>query len=951
MKLTGRMVILSLQLLGTLLVLVWAIFQQEQWWQWWQWLLLVVVGSLFGQLYLMVRRVTRVRAPLTTAPLLDVIKPDIAAGRAEIKHLAENLARSQKEKNLARERMQAIFETLQEGIVTLDCAGLILSANPAALRLFEADGAHFIGSRLWDWLQLDEVQQALLSNTQPLAFSLEQLVDGVRSSGERFPLSLHIDSIDLEGAEHYVATLSDVSDLLGVRDKLALSQAVKSSILASALDAIITVDDQGLIIEFNPAAEQTFGHTRSTVLGKEMADLIIPEALRAAHRRGMQHYLSTGEHKVLGQRVEVTGLHRDGHEFPIELAIAPIRLDQRTLFTAYVRDITDRRVAEAELQQAKSSAEAASRAKGDFLAVMSHELRTPLNAIIGSISLLSESSLALEQRKLLINAAQAGKAMLWLVNDILDFSKIEVGMLELEHYPFELAAVVEEVLFLLAPRAKDKSIDLSVVLDPKLPHKVKGDAGRIRQILINLVGNAIKFTEHGGVSIRLSVDEQAGIRVEVEDSGIGITQTVQEKLFSEFIQGDSAYSRKYGGTGLGLAICKRLTEMMNGCIGLKSRLGEGSCFWFTLPLEVETPAMALVNPELLPRRVLLQESNRMTAAALLMQMQHWQIEVERSVVPEQDHWLRWMDSDGSEHCLSLGINQQGQTAHIPTPVLPRLLAQALAGLSLDGQERIQSGAEQQPRPEQFGRILLAEDSLANQMVAEAMLQRAGYEVDSVANGAEAVQAVEAGKYDLVLMDLSMPEMDGITATQLLRQRGYDLPILAMTANVLKEDLDRCMQAGMNGYVTKPVVHHDLLNALRTWLADKSVHRVPKAPVLQRTEEAVETLWNEAILLQLQRDIGAAMPRMISLYIQEASKRSDAITAAISAQDMTVMCHESHALKSSSGTLGAVAIQNLALRLEMACIDSKLHEALALAQQLAPLLAATLEHLPAVARTS
>lgn len=944
MKLTGRMVLLSLQLLGT--VLVWVALEQEPWWQWGHWLLLAVIGSLFCQLCLMLRRFMRARAPQTAAQSLDVIKPDMA-GRAEIKQLAENLARSQKEKNLARERMQAIFETLQEGIVTLDCAGLILSANPAALRLFEADGAHFIGSRLWGWLQLDEVQQALLSNTQPLAFSLEQLVDGVRSSGERFPLSLHIDSIDLEGAEHYVATLSDVSDLLGVRDKLALSQAVKSSILASALDAIITVDDQGLIIEFNPAAEQTFGHSRSTVLGKEMADLIIPEALRAAHRRGMQHYLSTGEHKVLGQRVEVTGLHRDGHEFPIELAIAPIRLDQRTLFTAYVRDITDRRVAEAELQQAKSSAEAASRAKGDFLAVMSHELRTPLNAIIGSVSLLSESSLALEQRKLLNNAAQAGKAMLWLVNDILDFSKIEVGMLELEHYPFELAAVVEEVLFLLAPRAKDKDIDLSVVLDPKLPHKVKGDAGRIRQILINLVGNAIKFTEHGGVSIRLSVDVQAGIRVEVEDSGIGISQAVQEKLFSEFIQGDSAYSRKYGGTGLGLAICKRLTEMMNGCIGLTSGVGQGSCFWFTLPLEVETPAMALVAPESLPRRVLLQESNRMTAAALLMQMQHWQIWVEETVVPGQDHWLRWTDNQGVEHCLSLGTSQQGQTAQLPKPVIPHLLAQALAGLSLDEQER-QVNAELQPRPTHQGRILLAEDSLANQMVAEAMLQRAGYEVESVANGAEAVQAVEVGKYDLVLMDLSMPEMDGITATQLLRQRGYDLPILAMTANVLKEDLDRCIQAGMNDYVVKPVVHQDLLNALRTWIAAKPMSKVSDAP--QSNEMAVEGLWDEAILMQLQRDVGGAMPRMIALYIQEAGKRSENISSAISTQDMAVMRHESHALKSSSGTLGAVGIQNLALQLERACIDSKLHEALALAQQLAPLLAATLEHLPAVTRS-
>lgn len=373
---------------------------------------------------------------------------------------AKAMESSEAEERSVRERMQAILRTVKEGIVTLDRHGDIVSANPAALRLFEATPATLIGTRLWQWLVLDEVQAKLLSSNPPVSLSVEQLVEGIKSSGERFPLSLYMDVLDLEGVEKNVVTLIDVSDLLGARDKLAMNQAVKSSILNSALDAIVTIDDQDNIVEFNSAAERTFGYARSAVLGEKMVDLIIPPAMREAHRQGLQHYLKTGEHNVLGRRIEVTGLHRDGHEFPIELAIAPIHVDRRILFTAYVRDISERRLFESELEKAKDKAEAASIAKGEFLAVMSHELRTPLNAIIGSVSLLSEEELTEGQQKLLSNAAQAGRAMLSLVHDILDFSKIEVGRLELESYSFDLLEVVQEVLFVLDGRAKDKSIEI-----------------------------------------------------------------------------------------------------------------------------------------------------------------------------------------------------------------------------------------------------------------------------------------------------------------------------------------------------------------------------------------------------------------------------------------------------------------------------------------------------------
>ena len=847
---------------------------------------------------------------------------------------AEEMKSSETEEHSVRERMQVILRTVKEGILTLDRYGDIVSANPEALRLFEATPATLIGTRLWQWLVLDEVQAKLLSSNPPVSLSVEQLVEGIKSSGERFPLSLYMDALDLEGVETNVVTLIDVSDLLSARDKLAMNQAVKSSILNSALDAVITIDDQDRIVEFNPAAERTFGYARSAVLGEKMADLIIPHSMREAHRQGLQHYLKTGEHNVLGQRIEVTGLHRDGHEFPIELAIAPIHVDRRILFTAYVRDISERRQFENELEKAKDKAEAASIAKGEFLAVMSHELRTPLNAIIGSVSLLSEEELTEGQQKLLSNAAQAGRAMLSLVHDILDFSKIEVGRLELESYPIDLLEIVQEVLFVLDGRAKDKSIDLALAVDPKVPVMVVGDAGRIRQVLINLVGNAIKFTEQGGVYIGVECDEGSSIRFVVEDTGIGIAEDVQEKLFSKFMQGDSTYSRKYGGTGLGLAICKRLIELMGGQVGLVSRLGEGSQFWVSLPLQAEEGGVQGI-PVGLPEQVWITDPNPVMRKAIRKQLQYWNVLVDEREFIGGSSFISWKNSAGDWREVFIG--GEGN-ASLSKPVLPKQLAKALLEQSIE-LERLISRAEQRPRYKKNARILVAEDSPANQLVAEMMLQRAGYEVVCVSNGVEAVQAVAAGKIDLVLMDLSMPEMDGITATRIIRSSGFNLPILAMTANVLKEDLDRCLDACMNGYVTKPVVQADLLAALGQWLEGHQSG--------QRTESAEKTaaadlLWDRNIIDKLQKSIGGAVPRMLDLYEKEAEMRAANIEKAIAEENFQALRHESHALKSSSGTLGAVAMQRLAEQLERSCIDGGGVESLAIARQVSPLLRQTLE---------
>jgi PAS domain S-box-containing protein len=380
---------------------------------------------------------------------------------------------------------------------------------------------------------------------------------------------------------------------VAVSDERAHQMRVEA-ILESALDCIIVMDAQGLIVEFNPAAERTFGYTRADVVGKSLADTIVPPAFRSAHVEGLRRFLATGETRMIGQRVEVTAMRSRGTEFPVELAIAAVQIGDTPLFTAYIRDITERKRAEAELRESKAAAEAGSRAKGEFLATMSHEIRTPMNGILGFAELLRDSPLDAEQREHVETIRQSGEALLAIINDILDFSKIESGSLRLERTPYDFTLAAAEVAKLMTAQASAKNLHLTVHT-PSNPVWLVGDPGRVRQVLVNLVGNAIKFTDKGHVTVQIEpVDptvEPGVVRCLITDTGIGVAPSKVPLLFQKFTQADGSTTRRYGGTGLGLAICKQLVEMMDGRIGMESRPGQGSTFWFTLPL----PAEALVS--------------------------------------------------------------------------------------------------------------------------------------------------------------------------------------------------------------------------------------------------------------------------------------------------------------------------------------------------------------------
>jgi PAS domain S-box-containing protein len=882
-------------------------------------LLVIAASFIFLNMFFLSSSLTQQRRLSTLLP---------THSRGVIRDSFESLIRRLEDQihhlELDQSRLDAIMETVPDGIITINEIGIIEKVNAAAEQIFRYQREDLLGKNVSNLLPTpsDTSYDAFIRahfNEANSHYARE--VNAKHKDGSEFPIELISAEMTMNGRPIFVAIIRDLSDSKNARDKLVESQALQGAVLESALDCIITIDECDRIMEFNPAAEETFGYIRNEVIGQRLVDTIVPEQFRVAHEEGMKRYQESGEQAVLGQRIEIVGLHKDGHEFPIELAITPIELNGKKLFTAYVRDISARKIAEDELKEAKRQAEDASMAKSDFLAVMSHEIRTPMNAILGSLSILDETKLDDRQRRFLENAEHSGHAMLWIINDILDFSKIESGKLCLEQSQINLVELTEETVGLLVSRARDKGIELVTFFDPRLPREIFGDPGRIRQIVMNLVSNAVKFTDVGGVMVSVMPDE-GNIRFEVTDTGIGISAEDRSFLFQEFVQADSAYSRKYGGTGLGLAISGRLAKMMNGDIGVESEPNKGSVFWFTIPSGISKPVSLLGVPSGLPKKVCLSPHNDLTRIALTRQLHSWGVDTtEIADGDDAPPSMKIFDNDIVRRIEFVNSTVNCDLKQLEIPFTQIGLASVLKGKFNCGDcLREVSEAKSSEMFVGKNRILLAEDSQANQMVAIAMLESEGLEVDAVANGLEAVQAVASLPYDLVLMDLSMPEMDGVEATRLIRGMDGELgeiPILAMTANAVKEDLRRCIDAGMNDYITKPVNKRELIKMISRYLVkdDKSVTMIDDDDDQLTGQEYIST----TVLDQLEQDTGVEMlPRMMKIYFQESRGRFLRISQAGAAHDLSLLEHEAHALKSSSGTMGAVALQVLAKDLESAC---------------------------------
>jgi two-component system, sensor histidine kinase and response regulator len=925
-----------------------------------------------------------------------------------------------------RDYSHSLIQSLPDALIVSDANLALSDVNERTLDLTGYTRAELIGNKLP--LLFDDPVAATEALTKALELGHARCEFSLltRNAAE-IPLSLNASAFKgSEGAKgRIVVALRDISE----DKRVQRANLLLASVVEASAEAIFSIDLPALnISSWNPGAAKLLGYSAPEVVGRN-TNLLVPLEQRAELAQRFHRLRQNRE----AEQYETVCLRKGGTPIDVAVTLAPILDDVGAIIAVSVtmQDISERHLMEAELTKARDTAMEAVRVKSEFLANMSHEIRTPLNSIVGLSGLLLDTPLTPEQHEFVTDVRDSGDTLLNLVNDVLDFSKLSAGKLILEEIDFDLNRTIEEAVEVIVQQARHKGLEMTIAIDSEVPRRLRGDPGRLRQILLNLFSNAIKFTEQGEVALAVSkiseTPHQAILRFEVHDTGIGIPPEKHSLLFKPFTQLDASTTRNYGGSGLGLSIVRELVEAMHGTIAVNSRLGEGSTFWFTVTLARQVAGGRQAAEHLVPimgARVLIVDDNPHSRQMLQTQLASWgmrastavsaeeALKMLRSAARNESYRLTLVDVtmpgvDGIE--LARRMKSEPGLAHIAvifmSPVgarsdfAPRLVGLDMAGWIMtpvpqsalyDELVRVLMATEQagapddrpalQPspvlsrfelRPGVKARVLLAEDNPINQKVAKLQLAKLGLGVDTVGNGREAVEAAFKRHYDLIFMDCQMPELDGYEATRELRRRepaGTSTKVIAMTANALPGDREKCLAAGMDAYISKPVTQKALEAVLRELFPDDpraepdavqpaALPPAPEAPPLIQTVvgavaptqppplstaypsihscsaaidagsgaaavKPAETC-DRAILDELRAEGGSLLPELIDIFQSEVTSRLGELARALAACDCAAIARLAHMLKGTAGTFGATRMHELA-----ASIDHAAQEGLA-----------------------